>query len=80
MITARELTEFVLKFEELKEKHNLNYIIYTKVTEDNGKKYIQDYNIQSLAQFGELLHMMESYSWEVTITHITSHIGKEKGE
>ena len=79
MISARELTELVLKFEELKEKHNLNYIIYTKVTKDNGERYIQDYPIQSLSQFGELLHMMGSYEWEVTITHITSHIGS-KGE
>ena len=79
MITARELTELVLKFEELKENHNLNYIIYTKCTTDNGERYIQDYNIQSLTQFGELLHMMESYDWEVTITHITSHVGV-KGE
>ena len=79
MITARELTELVLKFEELKEKHNLNYIIYTECSYRGTGIYIQSYNIQSLEQFGELLTEMNR-DWEVTITHITAHIGKEKGE
>lgn len=53
MITARELTELVLKFEDLKISHNLNYAITTEVTSDG--KYVQNYTIQSLTQFGELL-------------------------
>lgn len=60
MITAKELTELVLKFEELKEKYNLNYVIYTTVTMNNGEIYLQEYNIQSLTQFGELLHDMDT--------------------
>lgn len=79
MITARELTELVLKFEELKEEHNLNYIIYTECSYRGSGKYIQSYNIQNLEQFGELLTKM-CRDWEVIITHITSHIGKEKGD
>lgn len=73
-MTARELTELVLKFEDLKTSHNLNYAITTEVT-SNGE-YVQNYTIQSLTQFGELLNMMCNHSWEVKIIHITSHIGK----
>lgn len=79
MISAHELTELVLKFEELKEKHHLNYIIHTELTKDNGQEFIQNYNIQSLKQLGELLYTIQRCDEEVTITHITSHIGK-KGE
>lgn len=78
MITARELTELVLKFEKLKEEHNLNYIIYTECSYRGSNEYIQSYNIQNLEQFGELLTQM-CRDWEVTITHITSHIGKKEG-
>ena len=78
VITACELTELVLKFEKLKEEHNLNYIIYTECSYRGSGGYIQSYNIQSLEQFGELLTQM-CRDWEVTVTHITSHIGK-KGE
>ncbi len=77
-MTAKELTELVLKFEELKEQHNLNYAIYTECTKNNRKDHIQTYTIQSLAQFGELLNMMCNYDWKVEITHITSHIGARK--
>lgn len=75
MMTAHELTELVLKFEELKEKHRLNYIIYTDVLDEN-EEYVQHYNIQSLVQFGELLTMMTNDDYKVVVTHITSHIGK----
>ena len=78
MVTAKELTELVLKFEELKEQHNLNYAIYTECTMNDKKDYIQTYTIQSLAQLGELLNMMYRCDWEVEITHITSHIGARK--
>jgi hypothetical protein len=80
MISSRALIELILKLEELKEKYNLNYIIYTKVTKDNGERFVQNYNIQRLTQAGELLDMMENYDWEVTITHITSHIGEKEEE
>jgi hypothetical protein len=79
MMTARELTELVLKLEELKEKYNLNYIIYTECSYRGNGEHIQSYNIQNLEQFGELLTQM-CRDWEVTVTHITSHIGKGKGE
>lgn len=72
-MTARELTELILKFEELKEKYSLNYIIYIKLTDNDGK-YIQNYNIQSLNHFGELLDAMSRGYYNVTVTHITSHI------
>ena len=75
MMTAREITELVLKFEDLKEQQSLYYIIQAKITKNNGEDYLQLYEIQRLEQLGELLRNMEHYDWEVTITHITAQVG-----
>lgn len=79
-MTARELTELVLEFEKLKEEHNLNYIIYTKCSYRGDSKYAESYNFQNLTSLGELLSRMCDEDFEVTVTHITSHIGKKEGE
>ena len=76
-MSIREFVELVLKFEDLRENHNLNYIIYTKVFNEI-KTYHEVYNVQNISQLGYLLTEVEDHNYNVEITHITSHIGKEK--
>lgn len=79
IMSIREFIELVLKFEDLRENYNLNYKIYTKVFNDK-EVYHEVYNVQNIYQLGYLLTEVEKYDYNVEITHITSHIGVEKGE
>ena len=65
-MSIREFVELVLKFEDLRENYNLNYIIYTKVFNET-KTYHEVYNVQNISQLGYLLTEVEEHNYNVEI-------------